>query len=165
MIDNKAVKFNQNFAGRQALSTTMRAPLGTWSNTVGSPSTRPKTFTGLAGRISEPRLARSEERRVGKESRSQGEDSNFQHRPYPPPPASHHYYSYMEPDHHRKPRREGPSYPHRSFFFSSRRRHTRFSRDWSSDVCSSDLKHRGVAVHPAEDVHGARRADLRTPAG
>src|SRR5690606_11214885 len=26
-----------------------------------------------------------------------------------------------------------------SFIFSSRRRHTRFSRDWSSDVCSSDL--------------------------
>src|SRR5690606_17431760 len=26
------------------------------------------------------------------------------------------------------------------FCFSSRRRHTRFSRDWSSDVCSSDLK-------------------------
>src|SRR5690606_2447098 len=26
------------------------------------------------------------------------------------------------------------------FFFSSRRRHTRFSRDWSSDVCSSDLE-------------------------
>src|SRR5690606_39376312 len=25
------------------------------------------------------------------------------------------------------------------FFFSSSRRHTRFSRDWSSDVCSSDL--------------------------
>src|SRR5690606_40318872 len=24
---------------------------------------------------------------------------------------------------------------------SSRRRHTRFSRDWSSDVCSSDLEH------------------------
>src|SRR5690606_41094030 len=30
--------------------------------------------------------------------------------------------------------------PLRRFFFSSRRRHTRFSRDWSSDVCSSDLK-------------------------
>src|SRR5690606_39702853 len=29
------------------------------------------------------------------------------------------------------------------FFFSSRRRHTRFSRDWSSDVCSSDLTNRG----------------------
>src|SRR5690606_40932923 len=28
---------------------------------------------------------------------------------------------------------------HPVFFFSSRRRHTRFSRDWSSDVCSSDL--------------------------
>src|SRR2546430_6414814 len=26
-----------------------------------------------------------------------------------------------------------------SFFFSSRRRHTRFDCDWSSDVCSSDL--------------------------
>src|SRR2546430_3885710 len=29
--------------------------------------------------------------------------------------------------------------PH-SFFFSSRRRHTRFDCDWSSDVCSSDLQ-------------------------
>src|SRR5207253_8145024 len=29
------------------------------------------------------------------------------------------------------------------FFFSSRRRHTRWPRDWSSDVCSSDLD--GVA--------------------
>src|SRR5690625_5465148 len=26
-----------------------------------------------------------------------------------------------------------------NFFFSSRRRHTRWPRDWSSDVCSSDL--------------------------
>src|SRR5690606_39712048 len=30
------------------------------------------------------------------------------------------------------------------FFFSSRRRHTRFSRDWSSDVCSSDLSKRDL---------------------
>src|SRR5439155_17401418 len=29
--------------------------------------------------------------------------------------------------------------PLRDFFFSSRRRHTRWPRDWSSDVCSSDL--------------------------
>src|SRR5207249_7480000 len=29
-----------------------------------------------------------------------------------------------------------------SFFFSSRRRHTRSKRDWSSDVCSSDLSNR-----------------------
>src|SRR5690625_6296092 len=28
---------------------------------------------------------------------------------------------------------------HKLFFFSSRRRHTRWPRDWSSDVCSSDL--------------------------
>src|SRR3712207_326974 len=28
----------------------------------------------------------------------------------------------------------------RFFFFSSRRRHTRYWRDWSSDVCSSDLE-------------------------
>src|SRR5690625_5479331 len=28
------------------------------------------------------------------------------------------------------------------FFFSSRRRHTRWPRDWSSDVCSSDLEPR-----------------------
>src|SRR2546422_9070725 len=35
------------------------------------------------------------------------------------------------------------------FFFSSRRRHTRCSRDWSSDVCSSDLGKAGSqAVMP-----------------
>src|SRR5690606_18428851 len=43
------------------------------------------------------------------------------------------------------------------YFFSSRRRHTRFSRDWSSDVCSSDLtvealgnqieKHTFIIIH------------------
>src|SRR5438270_12104962 len=32
------------------------------------------------------------------------------------------------------------------FFFSSRRRHTRFDCDWSSDVCSSDLDHRRPAI-------------------
>src|SRR2546427_12439325 len=31
------------------------------------------------------------------------------------------------------------------FFFSSRRRHTRFDCDWSSDVCSSDLRIEGRA--------------------
>src|SRR5699024_2343518 len=35
-----------------------------------------------------------------------------------------------------------------SSFFSSRRRHTRSKRDWSSDVCSSDLDHYvGWAMH------------------
>src|SRR5260370_30074077 len=32
------------------------------------------------------------------------------------------------------------------FFFSSRRRHTRFKCDWSSDVCSSDLTRQAVAA-------------------
>src|SRR3712207_8907318 len=32
------------------------------------------------------------------------------------------------------------------FFFSSRRRHTRYWRDWSSDVCSSDLPHEHLRV-------------------
>src|SRR5690606_39769926 len=31
-----------------------------------------------------------------------------------------------------------------AFFLSSTRRHTRFSRDWSSDVCSCDLKRRMI---------------------
>src|SRR5204863_1341546 len=35
-----------------------------------------------------------------------------------------------------------------SFFFSSRRRHTRSLRDWSSDVCSSDL----VLVHVQRQI-------------
>src|SRR2546421_5640808 len=41
---------------------------------------------------------------------------------------------------------------HAFFFFSSRRRHTRSDRDWSSDVCSSDLKQRDDA-HPHRDAH------------
>src|SRR5690606_40952803 len=45
------------------------------------------------------------------------------------------------------------------FLFSSRRRHTRFSRDWSSDVCSSDLWSRPHKPFPSafacsERVHG-----------
>src|SRR3712207_6881322 len=32
------------------------------------------------------------------------------------------------------------------FFFSSRRRHTRYWRDWSSDVCSSDLERVGATI-------------------
>src|SRR5258707_9472459 len=39
------------------------------------------------------------------------------------------------------------------FFFSSRRRHTRYWRDWSSDVCSSDLHHVGLGLLTPADVH------------
>src|SRR3712207_975005 len=38
------------------------------------------------------------------------------------------------------------------FFFSSRRRHTRYWRDWSSDVCSSDLYHRFYKFQPDLDI-------------
>src|SRR2546429_775539 len=38
------------------------------------------------------------------------------------------------------------------FFFSSRRRHTRCSRDWSSDVCSSDLVHSFVLGGHGDDM-------------
>src|SRR5207249_6251531 len=41
------------------------------------------------------------------------------------------------------------------FFFSSRRRHTRSKRDWSSDVCSSDLD----AAQPLQVEH--RREQLQ----
>src|SRR6516164_11536444 len=37
-----------------------------------------------------------------------------------------------------------------SFFFSSRRRHTRWNCDWSSDVCSSDLL-RGIPIGRLEE--------------
>src|SRR5207245_4977363 len=55
------------------------------------------------------------------------------------------------------------------FFFSSRRRHTRCYRDWSSDVCSSDLfllstrrgKQFNSMVHGDIDyLLGARRSDV-----
>src|SRR5699024_11451193 len=38
------------------------------------------------------------------------------------------------------------------FFFSSRRRHTRSKRDWSSDVCSSDLFHKIWLGHMLESL-------------
>src|SRR5438874_4673292 len=37
------------------------------------------------------------------------------------------------------------------FFFSSRRRHTRSLRDWSSDVCSSDLIDRVLETAPGRE--------------
>src|SRR3712207_7447237 len=59
------------------------------------------------------------------------------------------------------------------FFFSSRRRHTRYWRDWSSDVCSSDLMpvfHRGrvIALSAAmthhQDVGGMSAGSVPTNA-
>src|SRR2546421_3562389 len=49
------------------------------------------------------------------------------------------------------------------FFFSSRRRHTRSDRDWSSDVCSSDLMgfRDDIVVRVRADGEGAR-VDVRS---
>src|SRR5699024_10603002 len=55
------------------------------------------------------------------------------------------------------------------FFFSSRRRHTRSKRDWSSDVCSSDLndylKEQGSdeVVHPNDDVNKSQSSNDTYP--
>src|SRR5206468_10013063 len=45
------------------------------------------------------------------------------------------------------------------FFFSSRRRHTRSDRDWSSDVCSSDL----FASHRPDDARCDQVRHLEQP--
>src|SRR5436309_4733371 len=49
------------------------------------------------------------------------------------------------------------------FFFSSRRRHTRFSRDWSSDVCSSDLSQIRadlfISMSSSQQIYGHPSAD------
>src|SRR2546430_12195191 len=46
------------------------------------------------------------------------------------------------------------------FFFSSRRRHTRFDCDWSSDVCSSDLSLQPIFV-ASEETSGNHSRRLR----
>src|SRR3712207_7341482 len=48
------------------------------------------------------------------------------------------------------------------FFFSSRRRHTRYWRDWSSDVCSSDLQVAAgyVRVEPVPDARLLKALEL-----
>src|SRR5687768_18222668 len=53
------------------------------------------------------------------------------------------------------------------FFFSSRRRHTRCSRDWSSDVCSSDLPEPGRPgqVRPASALRAPTRQGRREGPG
>src|SRR2546422_4891348 len=51
-----------------------------------------------------------------------------------------------------------------SFFFSSRRRHTRCSRDWSSDVCSSDLDLAAIeSVRPLLRDQAQRLREIRLP--
>src|SRR5205085_4697311 len=49
------------------------------------------------------------------------------------------------------------------FFFSSRRRHTRFDCDWSSDVCSSDLSSVSVQNSERTSVRTQTPASPATP--
>src|SRR5947209_3996269 len=49
-----------------------------------------------------------------------------------------------------------------AFFFSSRRRHTRYWRDWSSDVCSSDLAERVGDVKELCGVKDVEKKLIRT---
>src|SRR5439155_11036045 len=71
-----------------------------------------------------------------------------------------------------KPPAPSQLFPACCFFFSSRRRHTRWPRDWSSDVCSSDLARTITAPSFMRRLltrarHTARRLTprARTPAG
>src|SRR5690606_41049598 len=51
--------------------------------------------------------------------------------------------------------------PERGYlFFSSRRRHTSFSRDWSSDVCSSDLFAQEAQGMPRMWMTGVAKGDF-----
>src|SRR3989475_8238190 len=47
------------------------------------------------------------------------------------------------------------------FFFSSRRRHTRFDCDWSSDVCSSDLARAAGRASPGAGAPAGRPSSPR----
>src|SRR5690625_5941292 len=51
------------------------------------------------------------------------------------------------------------------FFFSSRRRHTRWPRDWSSDVCSSDLIGPADSIETLTEGASSRRNQLLVDLG
>src|SRR6266487_6446825 len=55
-------------------------------------------------------------------------------------------------------KKEGAGYAGCAFFFSSRRRHTRWTGDWSSDVCSSDLETKRNAT-----IDAGARVERLTP--
>src|SRR5256884_8256755 len=52
-----------------------------------------------------------------------------------------------------------------AFFFSSRRRHTRCSRDWSSDVCSSDLAAEPLEGDDLDQASHGRDVAWHVPTG
>src|SRR6266436_5474304 len=89
-------------------------------------------------------LRRSEERRVGKECRSRWSPYHLKKKKKASPASSpngsiHECHSSSWAWASQKHLLHVAQCSVVCFFFSSRRRHTRCSRDWSSDVCSSDL--------------------------
>src|SRR5256885_3972650 len=54
------------------------------------------------------------------------------------------------------------NYEDTTFFFSSRRRHTRLQGDWSSDVCSSDLMDGVGFLSEAMELHPLAKRALLT---
>src|SRR5947207_15330528 len=53
-----------------------------------------------------------------------------------------------------------PERPSSSFFFCSRRRHTRSLCDWSSDVCSSDLSIRELPFEHGGSCYSTQRSEF-----
>src|SRR5690348_11026602 len=88
-------------------------------------------------------MPRSEERRVGKECRSGWAPEHEKHKSLRDARADRH---------------AGVDGARKCFFFSSRRRHTRWTGDWSSDVCSSDLRPQPQRAHRARPLQGRREA-------
>src|SRR5690554_7126841 len=60
-----------------------------------------------------------------------------------------------------KGKRKGAGLWYVGFFFSSRRRHTRCGRDWSSDVCSSDLSRAPERSHQKQKRAPSTRRERR----
>src|SRR5215208_953139 len=92
------------------------------------------------------------------DNRCYGQDDGIRHDPRHKNMVAHGFFLFASFDTTRK-------FCVFSFFFSSRRRHTRWPRDWSSDVCSSDLAGapgHGAALHP---VHGSVHPDEADAAG
>src|SRR5438876_525772 len=90
----------------------------------------------LSGLMPRSLACRSEERRVGKECIAGG-GANLERELINFMLGLHtrvHVYTEISP-------------PFLCFFFSSRRRHTRWTGDWSSDVCSSDLPSKTTSTH------------------
>src|SRR5690348_14495942 len=106
---------------------------------------------------------RSEERRVGKECRSRWSRQHQTKKPDEGRPGSAHELRLLRHEQRVAGRvlRQRLLVRRRvGFFFSGRRRHTRWTGDWSSDVCSSDLPRRPAVPLPVLRERARRRGAL-----